>query len=103
MNKKMLSFCVYFVVLAVLATWPQPFAWSNRISPEILGLPFAIFWQFLIAALFSVGLITWYVLDARSGELDLDTETVVDEADTMSDSESTASENRSEAKEGGSR
>jgi hypothetical protein len=69
MNKKILSFCVYFVVLTVLATWPQPFAWSNRISPEVLGLPFAIFWQFLIAALFSVGLITWYVLDARSGEL----------------------------------
>lgn len=109
MDKKTLGFTVYFVLLTLLAALPQALDWSNRISPWVLGLPFSMFWQFLIAAAFSVGLIAWYVADARSGDLDVhttdmgNTDTAAGRADARPNGEPTATRNQMEAKEGESR
>jgi hypothetical protein len=100
MDKKTLGFTLYFVLLTLLATLPQVFDWSNRISPWILGMPFSIFWQLLIAVSFSVGLIVWYVADDRSGDLDVGTDTPAGQVDARPNSEPTTTRNRTEAKEG---
>ena len=42
-----------------------------------------MFWQFLIAAASSVGFILWYVADARSGNLDVGTDTAAGQVDAM--------------------
>jgi hypothetical protein len=62
-----------------------------------------MFWQFLIAAAFSVGFILWYVADARSGNLDVGTDTAAGQVDAMPNREPTMTGNQTEAKEGESR
>lgn len=71
------SFTSYFVLLTALASLPGPFGWSNRVDPWVLAMPFMVFWQLLIAALFAIGLAAWYLVDARSGDVDVDVEAAV--------------------------
>lgn len=76
MDRKTLAFSLIFVILTLLAALPGPFDWANRIDPTLGGMPFAMVWQFSIAALFSLGFVAWYFVDARSGDLSLDTEVI---------------------------
>lgn len=76
MDRRTTGFVLALTVQVALATLPAPFAWSNRVEPEVLGLPFAMFWQFLLAVTINATLIAWYLLDARSGDLEIDIDAV---------------------------
>lgn len=67
-------FVLYFTALSLLTCAPGLFDMTNHIEPWVLGLPFSMFWQFLMAFMFCVGFFAWYRLDDKSGELDLDIE-----------------------------
>ncbi|GEM_PF-1467792 len=73
-GKRNLFFAASFIVLVLLASFPGLFDFSNKIEPRIFSLPFSYFWQFFINILIFLLLITWYFVDAKYGDLDIDIE-----------------------------
>ncbi len=73
-GKRNLFFTASFVLLILLASFPGFFDFSNKIEPRILSLPFSYFWQIFINILIFILLITWYWVDAKYGDLDIDIE-----------------------------
>ncbi|WP_338653820.1 hypothetical protein [Lysinibacillus sp. Y5S-8] len=61
-------------MLILLACFPGVFDFSNKIEPRILSLPFSYFWQFLLNIFIFILLISWYFVDAKYGDLDIDIE-----------------------------
>lgn len=65
-------FLVLILSTIVLATFPIFFTWANRIEPSFMGLPFAFLWQIALALLGAFILACWYLVESRSGELDIE-------------------------------
>lgn len=67
-------FLVLILSIIMLATFPPFFTWANRIEPTLMGLPFAFLWQIALALLGAFILACWYLVDSRSGVLDISVE-----------------------------
>ncbi|GEM_PF-1837580 len=67
-------FITLILATTFLTTFPPVFLWANTIDPRWLGLPFAMVWHIGLALLASVFFAAWYLLESRSGLLDLQVE-----------------------------
>ncbi|MBL1458327.1 hypothetical protein [Methylophaga sp.] len=67
-------FLLLILATIVLATFPIFFTWANRVEPSFIGLPFAFLWQIAMALLGAFFLACWYLVESRSGDLDIEVE-----------------------------
>lgn len=70
-------FTLLILSTTLLATFPPVFLWSNRVEPDLWGLPFAFTWQIALALLGALIFACWYLTEQRSGQLDITVETEV--------------------------
>lgn len=72
MKKKYITsaFIIFLCLLLSTLVIPPVFQVFNRVSPWIFGIPFSVFWIFLICILMSLTLIIWYIVENKRGDLD---------------------------------
>lgn len=63
-------FVLYFIVVQGIMWFPPVFKTINKIEPLILGLPFVQFWLLVSTFLTGIGLIAWYKIEEKRGELE---------------------------------
>lgn len=74
-----LLFSGLFILFIILTCFPGIFDWSNRVEPFVIGMPFSYFWQILMNCFIFATLITWFLVDSKYGDLDLDVEPLSNE------------------------
>jgi len=65
-------FLILILSTTAFATFPYFFVWANRIEPSFMGLSFAFLWQIGLALLGAFFLACWYLVENRSGDLDIE-------------------------------
>ena len=58
-------FAVYFIILGALMTFPPILSIIDTIEPHILGLPRAQFFILFVAVMIALGLMAFYLAEAR--------------------------------------
>lgn len=64
-------FITLILATTFLTTFPPIFLWANTIEPRVLGLPFAMIWHIGLALVAAVLFASWYLLESRSGAIDM--------------------------------
>jgi hypothetical protein len=67
-------FITLILATTFLSTYPPVFLWANTIEPRWLGLPFAMVWHIGLSLVAAVFFASWYLLESRSGAMELDVE-----------------------------
>lgn len=67
-------FITLILATTFLSTYPPVFLWANTIEPRWLGLPFAMIWHIGLSLVAAVFFASWYLLESRSGAMELDVE-----------------------------
>ncbi|KGM07801.1 hypothetical protein LP43_0217 [Methylophaga thiooxydans] len=67
-------FITLILATTFLTTFPPIFLWANTIEPRVFGLPFAMIWHIGLALVGAVFFASWYLLESRSGAIDMNVE-----------------------------
>jgi len=73
-------FITLILATTFLSTFPPAFLWANTIEPRWMALPFAMVWHIGLALIAAVFFAVWYLLESRSGALDLQVDDAEDAA-----------------------
>ncbi|MFD1707849.1 hypothetical protein ACFSCZ_14075 [Siminovitchia sediminis] len=71
-SKRITLFVILFIVLYSFLSLPGLFDLANRIEPWVLGVPFVMFWTLFLSFLICCLMISWYIVDAKNGDFDID-------------------------------